>query len=88
MGKILHRCDANCDVDMAERTFTARRDIATGEWVTMIYAQTEDRLCRPFVCVCGATPCDGYAAGRPIQARAVGKTPNGRALDMDKRQPD
>ncbi|MCA8928550.1 MAG: SET domain-containing protein-lysine N-methyltransferase [Alphaproteobacteria bacterium] len=59
MGKILHRCDPNCDVDMVTRTFTARRRILPGDWVTMNYEQTEDRLFRPFTCHCGERPCEG-----------------------------
>lgn len=68
MGKIIHRCDPNCDVDMQTRTFTARRPIAAGEWVTMNYEQTEDRLFRPFECVCGAGPCSGFEP-RTIRGR-------------------
>lgn len=70
MGKILHRCDANCDVDMASRTFTARHPIAAGDWVTMNYEQTEDRLFRPFDCVCGDIPCEGFSP-RTIKGRLV-----------------
>ena len=71
MGKILHRCDANCDVDMRRRLFVARRPIEAGEWVTMNYEQTEDRLFRPFECVCGAEPCGGFKPRRKIVGRAV-----------------
>lgn len=71
MGKILHRCDPNCDVDMEKRLFTARRDIKPGEWVTMNYEQTEDRLHRPFICRCGAKPCEGFEPNRVIRGRLV-----------------
>ncbi len=71
MGKILHRCDANCDVDMDRRIFIARRAIQSGEWVTMNYEQTEDRLFRAFVCVCGEAKCEGYEQGRLIQGKSV-----------------
>jgi len=71
MGKILHRCDPNCDVDMNRRTFTARRDIEPGEWVTMNYEQTEDRLFRPFICNCGVRPCEGLEPSRVIRGRKV-----------------
>jgi uncharacterized protein len=83
MGKILHRCDPNCDVDMEARTFTARRHIAPGEWVTMNYEQTEDRLFRPFTCNCGARPCEGFAQGRTIRGRAV----NGHGKGTDHSRP-
>lgn len=72
MGKILHRCDPNCDVDMEHRLFVARRNIAPGDWVTMNYEQTEDELYRPFICNCGAEPCGGFAGNRMITGRAVG----------------
>lgn len=76
MGKILHRCDANCDVDMQRRIFTARRPIAPGDWVTMNYEQTEDRLFRAFECCCGAAPCAGFEPNRLIRGRAVRRAPD------------
>ena len=30
MGKVLHRCDPNCDVDMETRSFYARKPIQAG----------------------------------------------------------
>ena len=69
MGKALHRCDPNCSVDMQKRTFTARRPIMPGEWITMNYEQTEDELFRSFVCVCGDAPCEGFDGNRLIQGR-------------------
>ena len=74
MGKILHRCDANCDVDMRSRTFTARKPIKPGDWVTMNYEQTEDHLHRAFECVCGEVPCEGFTPGRLIRGRKAGKS--------------
>ena len=66
MGKVLHRCDPNCDVDMATRSFHARKPIRAGDWITMNYEQTEDQLFRPFRCHCGDEPCEGLEAGRLI----------------------
>lgn len=77
MGKILHRCDANCDVDMQRRIFTARKPIRPGDWVTMNYEQTEDRLYRAFNCVCGTEPCVGFEHGRLVQGRAVNRAEPG-----------
>lgn len=71
MGKILHRCDPNCDVDMETRLFTARRDINPGDWVTMNYEQTEDHLYRPFICNCGVMPCSGLEPNRVIRGRCA-----------------
>ncbi len=84
MGKVLHRCDPNCSVDMKRRQFTARRSIMPGEWVTMNYDQTEDELFRPFVCVCGAAPCVGFEPNRLIQGRKVnGRPARTRRLPAD-----
>lgn len=85
MGKILHRCDPNCDVDMEKRIFTARRDIVPGEWVTMNYEQTEDRLFRPFTCNCGDMPCAGFTPRRIIRGRAVGAVPEPMVKRVRKR---
>lgn len=79
MGKTLHSCDPNCDVDMATRTFTARRTIRAGDIVTMDYEQTEDVLWRPFMCGCGAADCRGWIRGRRAHnghdLTCVGSTP-------------
>jgi len=70
MGKVLHRCDPNCDVDMETRSFHARRPIQAGDWITMNYEQTEDELFRAFRCDCGDRPCEDYERGRLIVGRA------------------
>lgn len=57
MGRVLHRCEPNCHVDMKLLQFTALRDIEAGEWVTMDYGQTEKFLFAEFRCHCGPTPC-------------------------------
>ncbi len=64
MGKVLHSCDPNMDCDMRTLTFTARRDIAAGEMLTMDYESTEDELYRQFFCGCGAATCRGWIRGR------------------------
>ena len=74
MGKVLHHCDPNCTVDMERRRFTARRDIAAGDRVTMDYEQTEDVLFRPFECRCGAPNCRRYIVGRLARRRSGGGT--------------
>ena len=70
MGKVLHRCEPNCDVDMETRSFYARQPIQSGDWITMNYEQTEDQLFRPFRCQCGDKPCEGQEPGRLIVGRA------------------
>jgi hypothetical protein len=59
MGRVLHRCEPNCHVDMKLLQFTALRDIEAGEWVTMDYLQTEQFLFRDFMCHCGPMACGG-----------------------------
>lgn len=57
MGRILHKCEPNCFVDMGKLEFVAIKDIEADEWVTMDYDQTEDYLFKPFVCNCGVNKC-------------------------------
>jgi tyrocidine synthetase-3 len=64
MGKVLHSCDPNMSCDMSTQTFTARRAIMTGEFLTMDYESTEDELYRAFFCGCGALKCRGFIHGR------------------------
>ncbi len=64
MGKVLHSCDPNMSCDMSTQTFTARRDIAAGDFLTMDYESTEDELFRAFQCGCGAANCRGFIRGR------------------------
>ena len=66
MGKVLHACDPNMSCDMRTLTFTARRNIAPGEMLTMDYESTEDELFRPFYCGCGAASCRGWIRGRKM----------------------
>ena len=64
MGKVLHACDPNMACDMRTLTFSARRDIAAGDFLTMDYETTEDELFRAFNCACGASSCRGLIRGR------------------------
>jgi tyrocidine synthetase-3 len=64
MGKVLHSCDPNISCEMSSQTFTARRDIRAGEFLTMDYETTEDELFRAFRCGCGAANCRGFIRGR------------------------
>lgn len=64
VGYISHGCAPNCRLDMARFELVALRDIAEGEWLTIDYAATEDRLYAQFACLCGASRCRGWIAGR------------------------
>lgn len=57
MGKVLHSCDPNMECDISTFTFTAKRNINIGEWLSMDYETTEDDLFRKFYCACGAKNC-------------------------------
>ena len=70
MGKSLHHCDPNCRVDMAHLTFTALRPIRVGDFITIDYDHTEDRLFKPFECNCDAADCRGVIAGRQVAVKA------------------
>ena len=63
MGKVLHSCEPNMHCDMRAFTFTAVRDIEPGEYLTMDYETTEERLFRPFQCCCGSLNCRGIIRG-------------------------
>lgn len=73
MGKALHSCDPNMDCDMRAATFTARRPILPGDYLTMDYSQTESVLYRPFECSCGSDNCRGTIYGK-----------NGKTLQEEK----
>lgn len=66
MGKVLHSCNPNMLCDMQKRTFTACKTIYPGDIITMDYETTEDRLFRPFRCVCGADNCRGLIRGKKV----------------------
>ncbi|MBF0274992.1 MAG: hypothetical protein HQK84_07150 [Nitrospinae bacterium] len=67
VGRVLHSCNPNSIVDMRYNSFTARRNIKRGEFVTMDYDTTEDELFRPFECHCNAVNCRGFIQGRNSQ---------------------
>jgi len=42
----------------------ATRDVAPGDYLSLDYAMTEDRLARQFACGCGASNCRAWILGR------------------------
>lgn len=62
-GYLLHSCDPNVSVDMQNMRVTALRDIEPGDYLSMDYAETEERLYRQFACCCGASNCRGWIMG-------------------------
>ncbi|SDN96803.1 hypothetical protein SAMN04487897_106157 [Paenibacillus sp. yr247] len=68
MGKILHCCDPNTSVDMEEQVFWAIKDIKPGDFITMDYESTEDKLFRSFHCQCGSHKCRKLISGKGTHA--------------------
>ena len=59
MGYIAHSCDPNCSVEIDTLSFYCRKDISSGDIVTMDYKETESTLFRSFNCSCGSKNCKG-----------------------------
>lgn len=70
MGKVLHSCDPNMSCDMETRTFTARKEIKPGDYLTMDYDTTEEILFREFTCHCGSPNCRGRIRGSKFRESA------------------
>lgn len=64
VGFLAHGCAPNSRLDMEQRELIAQEDIPPGDWLTIDYAATEDRLFRQFACVCGAPGCRRWITGR------------------------
>jgi hypothetical protein len=67
IGFLSHGCDPNCRLDMARFELVALRGIASGDILTIDYAQTEDVLHAQFACGCGADACRRWIVGRNEQ---------------------
>ena len=70
---LLHSCEPNLRIDLATIEAIAVRDIAAGDYLTLDYAATEDRLARQFACECGAAACRGWMLGRKEEPNAEGR---------------
>ena len=64
IGYLSHGCEPNARLDMKKFELIARRDIQSGELITIDYAATEDRLYVQFACACGAPNCRRWITGR------------------------
>jgi hypothetical protein len=62
-GLLLHSCDPNVLLNMADLELWALKDIAVEDLLTMDYASTEHVLMRQFQCQCGAPNCRGWITG-------------------------
>jgi hypothetical protein len=58
-----HSCEPNGDVNAAEHSFCALRNIRKGEEITFNYLTTEYELATPFLCGCRSAKCFGFIRG-------------------------
>ncbi|MGE8067618.1 SET domain-containing protein-lysine N-methyltransferase [Pseudomonas sp. NPDC089569] len=72
-GLLRHSCDPNVYLDMSELWLWALKDIRKGDWLTMDYAVSEDRLLRQFACRCGSHNCRGWITGYDETPNADGQ---------------
>ncbi|MCW8275742.1 SET domain-containing protein-lysine N-methyltransferase [Pseudomonas sp. PCH199] len=72
-GLLRHSCDPNVFLDMSELWLWALKDIQKGDWLTMDYAATEDKLLRQFACRCGSYNCRGWIHGYEETPNADGQ---------------
>lgn len=73
-----HSCDPN--TRMAGLDMVATRDIATGEELTIDYAELLGEDSEPFDCRCGALACRGRVTGTPGNSVAARGRPAGEEL--------
>ncbi len=67
VGFLQHDCDPNCALDMKNQRAYALKDIKAGDFISMDYATTEDRLFNQFMCSCDAPNCRLWITGRAEQ---------------------
>lgn len=72
-GLLRHSCDPNVFLDMSELWLWALKDIQKGDWLSMDYAATEDKLLRQFACHCGSHNCRGWITGYDEAPNADGQ---------------
>jgi hypothetical protein len=72
-GLLRHACGPNAFLDMSELWLWALKDIQKGDWLTIDYAATEDKLLRQFACRCGSYNCRGWITGYDETPNADGQ---------------
>ena len=60
---LLHSCDPNLGIDITNLEVRALKDISPGEYLTIDYTATEDKIAFQFACNCGASHCRGWIMG-------------------------
>ncbi|MGA8726919.1 MAG: GTP cyclohydrolase II RibA [Acidimicrobiales bacterium] len=75
MGKLLHSCSPNCEVDLTTQVIRSLLPIKAGSFLSIDYEATEDRLFRIFSCRCGSRGCRRLITGRRSGLHSGGVSP-------------
>ncbi len=70
---LLHCCEPNLAIDVKTMEVRAVKAIEAGDYLTIDYAATEDKLGNQFACQCGASACRGWMMGRREQPNEEGR---------------
>ena len=62
-GLLRHSCNPNVYLELSDLWLWALQDIQRGDWLTMDYTVSEDKLLRQFACRCGSHNCRGWITG-------------------------
>ncbi|NOY75557.1 MAG: SET domain-containing protein [Kiritimatiellaeota bacterium] len=70
---LLHSCDPNLAIDVPTLEARALRDIQPGEYMTIDYAATDDKVTSQFACDCGSPNCRAWVTGRSERINEEGR---------------
>lgn len=70
---LLHSCDPNSGIELKHLELKALKDISPGEYLTIDYASTDDKVTFQFACNCNATNCRGWIMGRAEEVNNEGR---------------
>jgi len=71
---LLHSCDPNLGIDVANLEVRALKDISPDEYLTIDYATTDDTIAFQFACNCGAPNCRGWVTGGAEEINEEGRS--------------
>ena len=71
---LLHSCDPNLEIDVANLEVRALRNISPGDYLTIDYTTTDDTITFQFACNCGAPNCRGWVMGRAEEINEEGRS--------------
>ena len=71
---LLHSCDPNLGIDVANLEVRALKDIFPDEYLTIDYATTDDTITFQFACNCGASNCRGWITGGTEEINEEGRS--------------